>query len=530
MFTYIKRFWRDNLLVGFLLLGSALSQTAASILNASALNALIALDLEAFLITAAQMFLAFMFLLFFTYLHIVKTNQTKQKMLTSIREDITLTLEETSYSHFHEREVGTYASWLSNDMTTIETQSFDGFYSVLSGIISSFTAVSALFLFHWSLVVWSFTAAGLTLLLPRLYQKKMAKATLFTTQENERFLGKTSEVLGGFDTLFAFSLLKKMTKDIKTASLALADARNNQARVMGRIAILGSFGNVFGQMTVLILTGILAFNAVITIGSIATTGNLAGTIFNTVGNISQQLASIRSTQPIFEKFQSIHVTDESQKKPLSRLTGGFNVKNAGYAYGDKAILNNVTYTFDIGKKYAIVGSSGSGKSTLLNILNGKLTDYFGFITLSNRELTSLSGKDLRNHILYVDQLPYLFNDSIRYNITLGDDFSEEQLNRVLIESDLIELIDQLPNGLDTAVGEKGRSLSGGQCQRIALARGLIRGKSFILIDEGTSSLDEKSALKIEERLLNNPELTVVMITHHLKDSIRERLDGVLSLS
>lgn len=530
MFTYIKRFWRDNLLVGLLLLGSALSQTAASILNAAALNALIALDLEAFLITAAQMSFAFMFLLFFTYLHIVKTSQTKQKMLTNIREDITSTLEETSYSHFHEREVGTYASWLSNDMNTIETQSFDGFYSVLSGIISSLTAVIALFLFHWSLVVWSFAAAGLTLLLPRLYQKKMAEATLFTTQENERFLGKSSEVLGGFDTLFAFSLLKKMTKDIKAASLALADARNNQARVMGRVAILGAFGNVFGQMSVLILTGILAFNAVITIGSIATTGNLAGTIFNTVGNISQQIASIRSTQPIFEKFDGIHVTDETQKESLANLENGFNVQNAGYAYGSKEILSGVQYSFDLGKKYAVVGSSGSGKSTLLNILNGKLTDYSGSVTLSNKELTSLSGKNLRSHILYVDQLPYLFNDSIRYNITLGEEFSEEELDRVLIESDLKDLISQLPNGLDTPVGERGRSLSGGQCQRIALARGLIRGKSFILIDEGTSSLDEKSALEIEERLLNNPELTVVMITHHLRDSIRERLDGVLSLS
>lgn len=215
MSTYIKRFWKDNLFVGLLLLGSALSQTIASILNASALNALIALDLRSFLIAAGQMFTSFLFLLFFTYLHIVKTSQTKQKMLTAIREDITSKIESTSYSHFHDRQVGTYASWLSNDMSMIETQSFDGFYSVLTGIIASVTSITALFFFNWSLVVWSLAAAGLTLLLPRLYQKKMAASTLHTTQENERFLGKSTEVLGGYDTLFSLSLLKKLTTDIK---------------------------------------------------------------------------------------------------------------------------------------------------------------------------------------------------------------------------------------------------------------------------------------------------------------------------
>jgi ABC-type multidrug transport system fused ATPase/permease subunit len=530
MSTYIKRFWKDNLIVGLLLLGSALSQTIASILNASALNALIALDLRSFLIAAGQMFTSFLFLLFFTYLHIVKTSQTKQKMLTAIREDITSKIESTSYSHFHDRQVGTYASWLSNDMSMIETQSFDGFYSVLTGIIASVTSITALFFFHWSLVVWSLAAAGLTLLLPRLYQKKMAAATLHTTQENERFLGKSTEVLGGYDTLFSLSLLRKLTTDIKKASIALAEARNDQARVIGRVAILGAFGNVFGQMSVLILTGLLAFRALISIGSIATTGSLAGTIFNTVGNISQQVAAIRSTQPIFDKFDSILATDETDKTTLLELTDGFKIRDAGYSFGDKRIFSGIDFTFDLGRKYAVVGSSGSGKSTLLNILNGKLTDYHGSIALSRRELKTVSGKALRSHILYVDQMPYLFNESILYNITLGEHFTEAEISQALIDSDLDTFVSQLPDGLETAVGEGGRSLSGGQRQRIALARGLIRGKTCILIDEGTSSLDEESALKIEESLLSNPDLTVIMITHHLRQAIKGRLDGILSLS
>lgn len=162
-------------------------------------------------------------------------------------------------------------------------------------------------------------------------------------------------------------------------------------------------------------------------------------------------------------------------------------------------------------------------------MNGKLTDYEGSISLSNQELKDISGRSLRENILYIDQTPYLFDGTIRYNITLGEDFTEEQLQQAIIDSNLEDLIVSLPDGLDTSVGEAGRSFSGGQRQRIALARGLIRGKTVILIDEGTSSLDEASALKIEDSLMNNPNLTVIMITHNLREPIKERLDGILQL-
>lgn len=104
------------------------------------------------------------------------------------------------------------------------------------------------------------------------------------------------------------------------------------------------------------------------------------------------------------------------------------------------------------------------------------------------------------------------------------------MKQAIIDSDLEELVRKLPEGLDTSVGEAGRSFSGGQRQRIALARGLIRGKNCILVDEGTSSLDEESAVKIEDSLLNNPTLTVIMITHHLRPSTENKLDGILNLT
>ncbi|HIZ71400.1 MAG TPA: ABC transporter ATP-binding protein/permease [Candidatus Atopostipes pullistercoris] len=530
MFHYIYKYWKDNLVVIFILFLTGFIQTIVSVQVAHALDALIVFDFRAFLETVGIVIALFSIQLIFVRIQVIKISQVKQKMSTAIRVDITQRIEKTSYKEFHKHQVGTYASWLSNDLSTIETVGFDQFYALLSGAIATLTSTVALFFFHWSLVLWTLIAGMITIFLPKIFEKQMAKASLNTTKENERFLSRVSEALAGFDTLFSYSLLENITKDTQAASLNLAAAKNEQAVVVSNVTVAGIFGNVFGQISILTLTGFLAFQKIVPIGSFAATSNLGITIFNTLGNVSTQLAQIRSVQPIFKKFAAIKESPEINQEILPSKMEGIELNHLNYAYGEKQVLNDISYRFELGNKYAIVGPSGSGKSTLLNILVGKLIDYSGSARFATHELKEIKGKELRKNILYIDQTPYLFSGTIRENITLGETFSNSAFNQVIKEAALEDIIEKLPDGLDTDIGEAGRLLSGGQRQRIALARGLIRGKRIILIDEGTSSLDESSALRIEENLINNPDLTVLMITHQLRDEIGEHLDGVLTLS
>lgn len=529
MFYYIKKFWKDNLLVTLILFFAGLCQTIVSVQVASALDALIAFDFSAFVKIVGIVLLLFGIQFIFVRWQIIKISHVKQKMATEIRQDITERIEKASYNEFHKRQVGTYASWLSNDLSTIEAGGFDQFYALLSGAIATVTSIIALFFFHWSLVVWSLIAGALTIYLPKIFEKQMAQASLNTTQENENFLSQVSEALAGFDTLFSYGLLNRITTQTNSASLQLADAKNKQAVVVSNVTIAGVFGNVFGQISILTLTGLLAFQSIVPIGAFAATSNLGITIFNTLGNVSTQLAQIRSIQPIFDKFEQVEEQPQVKSIPFPNKMTGLELQDLTYAYGDKKVLSNISYSFNLGHKYAVIGPSGSGKSTLLNILIGKLTEYTGSATFANLELKETEGKMLRENILYIDQAPYLFSGTIHDNITLGEVFSEDAFDQVIKDAALEDIIFKLPLGLHTDVGEAGRLLSGGQRQRIALARGLIRGKSIILIDEGTSSLDEASALRIEESLINNPDLTVIMITHQLRDSIKNQLDGVLAL-
>jgi len=333
MLHYIKKFWKDNLLLTFILFLVGLCQTIVSVQVATALDTLIAFDFQGFLRTVLIIFGLFGIQFIFVRLQIIKISQIKQKMATAIRTDITKRIENTSYSEFHTRQVGTYASWLSNDLSTIETVGFDNFYTMVSGLISTLTSVVALFFFHWSLVVWTIISGAITIFLPKLFEKQMADASLFTTQENERFLSQVSEVLAGFDTLFSYSLLENITTDTKNASLKLATAKNKQARVVSKVTIASVFGNAFGQISILTLTDFLAFQGIVAIGAFAATSNLGITIFNNLGNVSNQLAQIRSVQPIFEKFDSIAENGQTEHQELPGEMEGIHLNDLNYAYG-----------------------------------------------------------------------------------------------------------------------------------------------------------------------------------------------------
>lgn len=123
----------------------------------------------------------------------------------------------------------------------------------------------------------------------------------------------------------------------------------------------------------------------------------------------------------------------------------------------------------------------------------------------------------------------VFNTTIRENITLGETFTEAQLQKALHDSALAGDLAAMPDGLDTVVGEEGRNLSGGQKQRVAIARALIHNRSILLMDEGTSALDQKNADIVEQSLLANPDLTLILISHHLTDEGKQRFDKVYEL-
>ena len=175
----------------------------------------------------------------------------------------------------------------------------------------------------------------------------------------------------------------------------------------------------------------------------------------------------------------------------------------------------------------MVGHSGCGKSTLIKILSGYYRDYQGEILYDEDSLRLLDTRNLGSILSVLHQSVYLFNDTIKNNIALVGDFDEETWQQALSASGVSQFLPQLENGLDSQVGENGNRLSGGQRQRVALARALIRDAKVIILDEGTSALDPKTAVEIENTLLAQEDLTVVTITHSLNPALLSRYDQVI---
>ena len=294
------------------------------------------------------------------------------------------------------------------------------------------------------------------------------------------------------------------------SSSDLAESNKNYGSSMATVAVGSGFGNIVSQVSVFVWTGYLALIRVVGVGSLAATMGLAAQIFNVIGNISQSLAMINSTQSIFDKFEKI--TEKSERKESQESINqrnkptGLQVENLSFAYDQELILEDFNYFFESGKKYALVGDSGSGKSTLFNLLTGRLKNYSGAIQLNNIDLSAYDYDQLYQEIAYVNQNPDFIHLSVRENLLLGDRFTDEELWDSLEKAHLSEFVKSLPEGLDTILSEKGSNWSGGQLQRLSIARALLREKSILFLDEPTSKLDAKAAEEVEKVLLNLREI------------------------
>ncbi|MFS0955195.1 ABC transporter ATP-binding protein [Enterococcus durans] len=523
-------FWKQNLVLFFIMLGLAISTSLISFSTAEVVNSIVTFTPSIFWKSVLKMVIFYVFFLLFTYLKMRKVSSTIQSMSTHIRGETTKSLINSGFQNFKMRTTETYASWLSNDISQIEQLGFKIFYELISGIVTAVIALFSLVFFHWTLALLTFVEVLLLLQIPKIYKKQIEKKTSEITNQNELFLEKVTDFFNGFSAIYTLKKQDFILNKIIAASLKLGDAKNDHQKTMAGVAITGGIGNVFGQVSIFILTGVLILLKQISIGSIAATGSLTANIFNTMGNVSQYISSINGVAPIFEKLNSIPIESYEPVSIQNNSPLGFSLKDVSYKYGGKPVLNKINYNFEFNKKYAIIGESGSGKSTLLNIMSGKIKDYQGSVMLNNQEISTISYADLFEQMIVIDQKIHLFNTTIRENLVLDDDFSDETIWQALNEVGLKEFVEKLPNQLDSFVGENGNLISGGQAQRIAFARGILRNKNIMLIDEGTSNLDKENSLLIEKNLLAKKNLTLIMITHRLSSTVEAQLDGVLDLN
>lgn len=526
MIYYIRKEWKNNLIVIILTIVCVALQISVNLLTMRSAQSIIDLNWGRFLGITLVELCCWLLNFLFTGIGYHVQSKAIRFMNNAVRRDIAATMAAKKYEDFHKSDTGELISQFSNDIERIEHLAWIPFYQcieLVSGIVLSIIALSTV---HWTFLIAAAINALLMIAAPRLFDKKMASVGSACTVEQAEGLSRIKDVSEGFDVLSLFGKKERFISGISEGSDGIEKPKFRLNSTTGFTSVIVESINIVCQYLTSVWLAMLIFKGAVFPGALLGTGNIIGRLSSALGNIATSMLSITASKPYFDKITT-HSYQQADHAfiPILPVT----VENISFRYGEKQVLNNVSLEVQKGGKYALTGPSGCGKSTLLKLLLGWFTDYSGTILFGGKNAKELSVEQTQRQISYIEQNVYLFNTTIRDNITLGDDFTDAQLDEAVKNSALLADLEHMSDGLDTVVGENGSALSGGQKQRVAIARALIHGCQILLIDEGTSALDQVNADIVEEHLLANPDLTLLLISHHLTDERKKQFTKVYDL-
>ena len=531
MFYYLKKAWFLNLMAVICLIVQNIFKVGVSLALMQSFQKIIERDLQQFLLQLSIMILFWIIVFALSVLQTAFQNYAMRKMDNMLRADIACGILQTSYQALHERNLGESLSQFTNDINEIKQRAWLPFYQLIGTVALVVVSMAALASLHWLLLIMALFTAVLMVLIPKLFERRLNRiAKAFSARQGEA-LSSFKDLLSGYDVLHFFGKDDRFKNGIHAASDAIETSccRLNitQSKIFNGISML----NLVFQGLVMALMGWLSIQGLIIQSALLGGNTICGNVYNGLQSIVDLQLSIAASRPYFDKITVHAAGDKPAISALPALRQGISVQNVSFCYDEKkTILKDLNARFEKGGKYALTGPSGCGKSTLLKILLGWLPGYEGIVAFDGVDMQNYTPEQLQQQMSYIEQNVFLFNTTIRENITLGGNFTEEEMQKALRDSALLGDLANMPEGLDTFVGEEGSSLSGGQKQRVAIARALIHNRSILLVDEGTSALDQKNADIVEESLLSNPDLTLILISHHLSEERKKQFTHVYELT
>ena len=461
------------------------------------------------------------------YLHTRFKSLATRSVEAGLRSSLVRKIQQLSISFHKEIESGRLQSKIMRDVVAVETLSSQMFVSLLNILINIVVALGVTVI--KSRVVFCFflltiPVAALTIF---VFKQPMKRHNRSFRKEMESTSAKVMEMVEMIPITKAHALEQKESSRMSRQLI-------NVAAEGYRLDIIQStFGSVswaafqIFQVICLPFTATLALRGTIQAGDIVLYQSYFTTIVNQVSAVITLLPTItkgmESVSSIGEILNANDIEDNRGKKKLSTLRGEYEFQDVQFSYAkdQKPILKGITMHVKPGETIAFVGESGAGKSTLLNMIIGFLMPEKGSLLIDGMDSRSINLRSYRRFIAVVPQSTVLFSGSIRDNITYGlEHVTEEEIQQAVRAANLEEMLQKLPDGLDTMVGSHGDKLSGGQRQRISIARALIRNPQVILFDEATSALDSISEKLIQDALQNLTKGKTTFLVAHRLSTIR----------
>ena len=447
-----------------------------------------------------------------------------------LRTDIFYKIIDKDIKDFSLDNSGKYISILYNDIKIIEDNFLNNIFQVIASILSFSISIAVLFYISPLVVIFIILFGVLGFVIPNALSKKLVIAKNDYSTNLEEITSVTKDLFSGFEVIKGFNISKKINEVFKYNSNNVETSKRKCSIIE---AILRGFSISFSvtiYLGVLIFGGYLMYHNRITVGTafiiIQLSTHIVGPVKTSISLINQ----IKSVSLIAKKIEDIlkSSSEDIEENNLENFKNCIEINNISFSYNEeRKALDNINLVFEKNKKYAIVGESGCGKSTLIKLLMRYYNDYEGSLKIDDNDLKSIYSSDLYKNMSMIQQNVFMFDDTIKENIKLFANYSDEIVIKACKRSGIYNLIDRLPNGIDSLVGENGSKLSGGEMQRIAIARSLINDTQILILDESTSALDNETAYNLESSLLELDDLTLIVVTHKLIKNILLNYDEII---
>ena len=452
-----------------------------------------------------------------------------KRAMLQYKNEIFSNLLKKNRRSFSNENTSVYISAITNDATSIEANYLQGTVKLISYIIAF---VATLVLMLWYSPLLTFAAIGLTLIpivISILTGNKLAVVEQEVSKGNADFVGTIKDMLSGFSVIKSFRAEPEIDKIYQKDNEKLENTKFHKNMTTGKIGLLSETGMLISQIGVFLIGGFLVIEEKgITVGVLIAFINMLSALITPINAIPQFYAGRKAAAGLIDKMETVLMENvtESTGAAIEMLEEAITVKDVSFGYTEEVdVLKNVSVRLKAKKSYALVGGSGSGKSTLLDLIMGNFENYRGEVAFDGKELKEIQIESLYDLISVVQQNVFIFDSTIRENITMFKEFPDAQVQRAIELSGLKRLIAE--KGEAYLCGENGCNLSGGERQRISIARCLLRETPILVADEATAALDAKTAYDVVDAILDMDDLTRIIVTHQLEEALLARYDEII---
>lgn len=455
------------------------------------------------------------------------------KALMQYRQHIFDNLMKKRISAFSGERSSIYISSLTNDIFAVETGLLSNSFTLINSVLTFVGAIVMMICYSPLLTLVALVLAAVPVVVSILISNNVEAAEKEVSYKNEEYTAMLNDTLGGFSVIKSFKAENRISGIFAENIKKLSQAKCKKSKMMILVNLFGTIASLISQMGVFLFG---AYMVVFVEGSTITAGvvllfvQLMNYILSPLSTLPKVIAELKAAIAMVDKIAEAldSNTSDDSSVDISKLENGIKLEGLSFEYEEgKPVLNDINYFFELGKKYAIVGGSGSGKTTMLNLMMSSYRSYNGSISYDDTELRDISSGSLYDVQSIIQQNVFVFNATIRDNITMFGQFDDDEVTRAINLSGLSSLIES--RGEEYLCGENGNGLSGGEKQRISIARSLLKKSQVLLVDEATAALDAETAYQVSSSIIGLEGVTAIVVTHSLDEALLKQYDGILTL-